>query len=30
MPDEIAEELEENESSCSERFRYLTVKLAHF
>ena len=30
MPDEIAEEPEENESSCSERFRYLTVKLAHF
>lgn len=30
MPDEIAEEPEENESSCSERFRYLTVKLTHF
>lgn len=30
MPDEIAEEPEKNESSCSERFRYLTVKLAHF
>ena len=30
MPDEIAEEPDENESSCSERFRYLTVKLAHF
>ena len=30
MPDEIAEEPEANESSCSERFRYLTVKLAHF
>ena len=25
-----AEDLEENESSCSERFRHLTVKLAHF
>ena len=30
MPDEIAEEPEKNESSCSERFRYLTMKLAHF
>ena len=30
MPDEIAEEPEKNESNCSERFRYLTVKLAHF
>ena len=30
MPDEIAEEPEENENSCSERFRYLTVKLVHF
>ena len=26
MPDELAEELEENESGCSERFRYLTKK----
>ena len=25
MPDEIAEEPEENESTCSERFRFLTV-----
>jgi len=30
MPDEIAEEPEENESGYSERFPYLTVKLAHF
>lgn len=30
MPDEIAEEPEANESSCAARFRYLTVKLAHF
>ena len=30
MPDEIAEEPEENESNCSEWFRYLNVKLAHF
>ena len=30
MPDGIAEEPEANESSCSERSRYLTVKLTHF
>ncbi|XP_078366089.1 uncharacterized protein LOC144650313 [Oculina patagonica] len=30
MPDEIAEEPEENESSCYERFRYLTERLTHF
>ena len=30
LPDEIAEEPEENESGCYERFRYLTEKLAHF
>ena len=30
MPDEIAEEPEENKSGCYERFRYLTEKLAHF
>jgi len=30
MPDEIAEEPEENESSCYERFRYLKERLTHF
>ena len=30
LPDEIAEDPEENESSCYEIFRYLTEKLAHF
>ena len=30
LPDEIAEEPEENESGCYERFRYLTERLAHF
>ena len=30
LPDEIAEEPEENESVCYERFRYLTERLAHF
>lgn len=30
MPDEIAEEPKENESSCYERFRYLTERLTHF
>ena len=30
FPDLIAEEPEENESGCYERFRYLTEKLAHF
>ena len=30
LPDEIAEEPEENKSGCNERFRYLTEKLAHF
>ena len=30
MPDEIAEDPEDNENSVSARFRYLTVKLAHF
>ena len=30
MPDEIAEEPEENESSCYESFRYLTERLTHF
>ena len=30
LPDELAEEPEENESSCYERLRYLTEKLTHF
>ena len=30
LPNEIAEDPEEDESSCYERFRYLTEKLAHF
>ena len=30
LPDKLAEEPEENESSCSERFKYLRVIFANF